>query len=77
MIPAIDQNEGIKLGTPGAPMVYRCHVKTAGGRVTFVDVIAATGDEAGLEALKEYPDAFVTNITPAPQSAQEAPKKAA
>lgn len=61
-----------KPGIAGAPQVYRCQVKTSVGSVQLIDVIADTGDNAALEALKTFPGGFVANVTPAPQSAQAA-----
>lgn len=56
--------------------VYRCLVRTATGQTVPVDVKAETGDEAAAGALKDFIGGFVTNVTPAPQEAQERKKAA-
>jgi hypothetical protein len=72
MSEVIDQNAGVKLGTPGAPQIYRCQVKTSVGAFQVFDVEAATGDEAAIKALAKFPGGFVSNVTPAPQKAKAA-----
>ena len=45
-------------------ILYRCALRDG----SYVDVEAATGDEAALKALAKRPGAFVTGINPAPQA---------
>jgi hypothetical protein len=54
---------------PSGVQTYRVRVAGPGG-MSYVDVEAATGDEAAAKALESNPGAKVANVSPAPQSAQ-------
>jgi hypothetical protein len=53
---------------PGDPQSYRVQMQAATGRMTFVDVMASTGDEAAAKALAECPGAKVGHVEPTPQA---------
>lgn len=53
---------------PSGVQTYRVLVAAAMGGTTYVDVDAATGDEAAAKALDKYPGAKVGNVTPAPKA---------
>ncbi len=52
---------------PSGVIPYRVIVDTAMGGRTFVDVDAATGDDAASKALAQFPGAKVALVEPAPQ----------
>jgi hypothetical protein len=62
---------GNELYGPSGVQTYRVMIQTAMGGAAYIDVDAATGDEAAQQALKQAPTAKVTNISPAPQKKGE------
>jgi hypothetical protein len=69
---AATQEERERLGFKAWPasgvQTYRVQYQNTAGGMSFVDVDAATGNEAAELALKELGGGKVTNITPAPQA---------
>lgn len=65
---------GKPLYKPSGVMMYRVLMQTAIGANAHVDVEAATGDEAALKGLNEFPGGKVMNVSPAPQRPILSPK---
>jgi hypothetical protein len=58
---------GFKAWPPSGVQTYRVQYRNSEGGMSFVDVEAATGDEAASKALAANGGGKVTNIAPAPQ----------
>lgn len=58
---------GFKAWPDSGVQTYRVHYKNTAGGMSFLDVDAATGNEAAEKALAQNGGGKVTNIAPAPQ----------
>lgn len=58
---------GFKAWPDSGIQTYRVHYNNTAGGVSFLDVEAATGNEAAEKALAQNGGGKVTNIAPAPQ----------
>jgi hypothetical protein len=63
---------GFRAWPASGEQVYRVQYRNSAGGMAYVDVKAATGDDAAKVALEQLGGGKVTNIAPAPQQRRKA-----